>query len=232
MLRPREQYSVHGPSTLSDEVLLAVVIGTGVASGRGRSSAQEIGRQVLDELGGLDGLARAPVDRLARVPGLGPVRALRLHAALALGRRVDRRSAEPPPRRIQGPADAWSLLAPLVRDLEAEELHAIYLGPRGQVRAHRCLTRGSDRYTVVDPRQVYRAAIELGVPRVLVAHNHPSGDPCPSGPDIDVTRRLADAGRVLGIQLVDHLVLGRDGYTSLAEEGLLPGWAEGPGATG
>lgn len=218
-MRAREHYSVHGPSPLTDEALLALAIGTGVAS----HPATAIARALLDHCGDLAGVATAPVHALSTVSGMGPARAVRLHAALALGRRA-RITRQPPPRSITGPSDAWSHLAPLLEERPVEELHALYLAPRGRLLAHRGLTSGSDRYTVVDPRQVFRPAIELGAASVIVAHNHPSGDPTPSEPDVDVTRRLAAAGQVLGVALIDHLVVGRGRYTSLAEQRILPPW--------
>jgi len=223
-MRPREHYRVHGPDTLADDALLALVIGTGVRTSAGARSTLEIARDLLTRWQGLAGLHRASVQGLAGVPGLGPERAVRLHAALVTGRRACRPPAHTPPH-IRTPEEAWAALAPLLEPCETEELHALYLGPRGQLLAHRCLTRGSDRHTVVDPRQVFRTAVEVGAASVIVAHNHPSGDPTPSGPDEEVTRRLAAAGRVLGIALLDHLVLGRGTWRSLAEAGLLPAWA-------
>ncbi|MCK6506208.1 DNA repair protein RadC [Myxococcota bacterium] len=230
-MQAREHYAAHGPSPLADDALLALVLGTGVA---GRP-APAIARALLDRCDGLPGLARAPVQTLASVPGVGLARAVRVHAALALARRVDHSRRLPSPE-FSTPDDAWRFLAPRMEDAEVEELHAIYLNRRRRLLAHRALTRGSDSHTVVDPRQVFRAAVELAAAAVIVAHNHPSGDPTPSEADAEVTRRLAAAGRVLGIPLLDHLVLVRGGYTSLAEQGVLPRhapdgrvWVEQPG---
>lgn len=230
-MQPREHYVAHGPNPLADEALLALVLGTGVA---GRP-APAIARAVLDRCDGLPGLARAPVQTLASVPGVGLARAVRIHAAMALARRADS-SQRPASPIVAGPADAWRCLAPLLEGSEVEELHALYLTRRSRLLAHRALTRGSDNHTVVDPRQVFRVAVELGAAAVIVAHNHPSGDPTPSEADAEVTRRLASAGRVLGIPLIDHLVLVRGAYTSLAAQGVLPRhapdgrvWVEQPG---
>ncbi len=232
-MQAREHYAHHGPAPLSDEALLALVIGTGVATRTGHRSAERIAAALLSQHGGLRGLARASVGGLARVPGVGPARAVRLHAALALGRRACSERDGPGPPIVASPDDAWRLLRPDLEAQPAEELHALYLGVRGHLKARRCLTRGSDRNTVVDPRQVFRPAVELAASSVVVAHNHPSGDPSPSEADVEVTRRLASAGRVLGVHLVDHLVLGQGRYVSLAQEGVLRAWTRsGPSVTG
>ncbi len=219
----REHYATHGPDQASDEALLSLAIGTGVS---GRPSAL-IARDLLDRFGGLEAVSRASVHSLTLVQGLGMARAVRLHASLSLARRSARRDGPPPPT-VLSPNDAWRHFAPLLADRAEEELHGLYLGARGRVLMHRCLTRGSDRHTVVDPRQVYRPAIELGAVSVIVAHNHPSGDFSPSQPDREVTRRLANAGRVLGVALLDHIVLSSEGFTSLAESGELPSWTSEP----
>ena len=111
-----------------------------------------------------------------------------------------------------------------MRGLVQEQLHALYLDRRRYPVALRRLTQGSDRYTVVDPRQIFRTAMGVGASAVILAHNHPSGDPAPSEQDCHVTERVARAGETLDIVLLDHLVVGHRGYRSMAEEGLLPQW--------
>lgn len=201
---PREQYLSHGPEPFGDAELLALLLGTG-SGGRG---ALEIGAELLSRHDGLVGLAACDPGELATVSGVGPARAVRLHAALQLGRRSLR--SPPRPRPITTPEDAARVLAPLLAGLAHEELHGLYLDRRNRPVAHRTLTRGSDGYTVVDPRQVFRPAVRLGAHGVILAHNHPSGDPTPSAQDREVTRRVRRSGEVLGIALVDHLVIAGD----------------------
>lgn len=219
----REHYATHGPDQASDETLLALAIGTGVSG----SPPSQIARELLGRFGDLEAVTRASVHSLAQVRGFGLARAVRLHAALTLARRSSRRDGPPPPV-VLSPHDAWRHIGPLLADRTEEELHGLYLGARGKVLMHRCLTRGSDRHTVVDPRQVFRPAIERGAVSVIVAHNHPSGDPTPSAADREVTHRLAQAGRVLGVALLDHIVVSSEGFTSLAEAGELPVWGSEP----
>jgi DNA repair protein RadC len=121
-----------------------------------------------------------------------------------------------------------ALLAGPLRALEHEELHALYLDRRNRPMAVRALTRGSDAFTIVDPRQVFRPAVRLGALAVILAHNHPSGDPSPSPADLEVTRRVDRAGKVLGIRLLDHLVITAGAETSIAERGVLEAWSPAP----
>ncbi|MBW1878136.1 MAG: DNA repair protein RadC [Deltaproteobacteria bacterium] len=218
-MRPREHYRHEGPARFGDAELLALVVGTGTAD----RSALEIGAALLSHFGGLPALAGAQVADLQRQPGLGLARAVRVHAALELGRRSLHAPGDPS-HPIRSPADAHAHLGPALRGRPDEELHALYLDRRHRPRAHRMLTRGSDGFTVVDPRQVFRPAVSLGAFAVVLAHNHPSGDPTPSAQDREVTRRVAAAGRILGIALLDHLVVGDGDYVSLAEQGELPAW--------
>ncbi len=204
MSRPREHYLASGPDPFGDAELTALLVGTG-AGGR---SALEIAADLLRRHGGLAGLARCDPGELAAVPGIGPARAVRLHAALEMGRRSLRHPSPAPV--VDGPEAAARQLAPPLRGLAHEELHALYLDRRNRPVAHRRLTRGSSSYTVVDPRQVFRPAVQLGAAGVILAHNHPSGDPTPSVQDREVTRRTRRAGEVLGIHLVDHLVVAGD----------------------
>lgn len=176
---------------------------------------------LLEAFGDLPAVARAEPAAWSAVDGMGPRRTARLRAALGLATRLRR---HPGSRRapVDGPQDAHAWLAPRLVLAPVEELHALYLDRRHRPLALRALTRGSDRFTVVDPPQIYRPAVALGAAAVVLAHNHPSGDPEPSPQDREVTRRVAQAGRVLGIRLVDHLVVGADGWVSLAERGVLP----------
>lgn len=206
-------YVHHGHEHLGDVELIATVLGQG-APGLMAAAA------VLSRHGGLDGLSRADVLDLI-TPELGLAAATRLHAALVLGRRVLQASG-PRIEPILTPEAAHARMGPSLTALGAEELHALYLDRRRAPLAHRRLTRGSAQFTIVDPRQIYRPAVQLGAAAVLLAHNHPSGDPEPSAQDHQVTRRVAEAGRTLGIPLLDHLVIAGDTYTSLAARGTLP----------
>jgi len=153
------------------------------------------------------------------VVGLGQARAVRIHAACSLAQRASR--SRRPGIRVVDASTAWRVLRPGLEHLEHEELHALYLDRGGRVLHLRRLTVGNDALTIVDPRQVLRPAVQLSASSVVVAHNHPSGDPTPSREDREVTARLAHAARIVGVRLLDHLVLGAGRFVSLAEQGQL-----------
>lgn len=212
----RERYAHEGPGTLGDAEILALVLGTGVAG----TPAIGVARALLDRFGDLRCLQQAEPAELAEVHGVGDARAIRLHAAMQLGHRA--RRVGPASESVSTPLQAWQHLAPALLGLADEELHGLFLDRRRRPLALRTITRGSDAFTIVDPRQVFRLAVRLGASAVVIAHNHPSGDPEPSAQDADVTDRLARAGRVLGVPVIDHLVITDGGFVSLAERGLLP----------
>ncbi len=223
-MQPRERFTLQGPGVFGDDELLALIIGTGSRHHR----PLDIARCLLEAFGSLAGLADAEIGELTPLPGLGPARAVQLKAALIAGRR-SLLSEESRPL-IQSADDAWRQLYPHLAGRPREALAALYLSHSHRLLALRILTTGSDRHTIVDPRQVYRAAVRAEAAGVIIAHNHPSGDPTASRPDLSVTRRLAEAGVVIGVELLDHLILGAGRYVSLAEQGLLArpaSWRDG-----
>ncbi len=225
---PRETYLSSGPTRTGDAELVALVLGTGLPG----KSALCLASDVLQRFGDLRGVATASVHELCDIKGLGPARAVRLHAALHAGRRSLVQADLGAP--VRGPTEAFAILSPVLQGLVDEELHALFLDHRRQLLAHRALTRGSDAFTVVDPRQVFRLAVGCRASAIILAHNHPSGDPTPSRQDEEVTRRVVRAGRTLGIPLLDHLVVAGPRYVSLAQAGGVPElgeWAADPACT-
>ena len=209
-MRAREAYSIFGPERLSDDQLLALVLGTA----SGPVTPLDMARQVLDRFGGLRGVAHAPVTALCQVPGIGPARAVRIHAGLAAGRRI----AQPSPptgHPIDSPHLAWAWLRGGLEDLPHEELHALYLDRALHPLALQRLSRGGKGGTVADPLLVFGPAMRCDASAVLLAHNHPSGDPTPSEQDRRLTRRLREVGHLLGTPLLDHLVLVPGAYVSI-----------------
>ncbi|MBN1335089.1 MAG: DNA repair protein RadC [Deltaproteobacteria bacterium] len=215
-MRPRERYTLAGPDGFGDAELVALILGTGLPGRSARSVAQAL----LDDAGGLAGLVVQPVGALSRVAGVGPARAVRIHAALSLGRRA-LAAADPPADPVRCDVDAVRWFTPRLAALPHEELHGLLLDRRQRVRGYRVLTRGTDGHTIVDPRQVLREALLAGAAGVIVAHNHPSGDPTPSAADVEVTIRLEEAARLVGVDLVDHIVIAGANWRSLRGEGLL-----------
>lgn len=212
----RERYLHDGPSPLGDAEILALVLGTGTQG----TPAIGVARGLLDRFGGVGALLQAEPAELAEAHGIGRARAIQLHAALELGRRA--RRVEALGRPVTTPDEAYAILGPPLHGLEDEELHALFLDRRRRVVVHRALTRGSHAFTIVDARQIFRLAVRTAASAVVLAHNHPSGDPEPSAQDRDVTHAIARAGKVLGVPLLDHLVVTDSGYTSMAERGHVP----------
>ena len=215
--RPRERLRTLGPHALSAAELLAVVVGSGTGGG----SALDVAWRVLDHAGGsLRRVASEPVASLTAVRGVGEARALAVHAALELGRRLalEARDDGIP---IRSPHDVWQLFAPRLQDLPVEEFHVAILDAQHRLERDVLVTRGILNSSLVHPREVFREAIAERAAAIVLVHNHPSGDPTPSSDDRAVTEQLVAAGRLLDIPVHDHVIVGRGRYTSFAEAGLL-----------
>lgn len=212
--RPREKLGRLGAGGLGDNELLATVLGHGVP----RTGALELANIVLTAVGGLHGLARATVDDLTQIPGIGSARAAQLLAAVEAGRRTLVRERE---ERLQigSPADAATLLLPEYGAKSVEHFGVVLLDTKHRVLRTTVLSVGTLDASIVHPRDVYREAARGGAAAVVVFHNHPSGDPCPSPDDVALTRNLVRAGELLGITLVDHIILAENRFYSLRAEG-------------
>jgi DNA repair protein RadC len=199
-----------GTGALATTELLALVLGTADAPG--------LAEELLDRFGSLHQLARASKAQLMRVRGIGEAQAGRLVAVMELGRRLQAPPADERPR-ITSPGDAARLLEPRLRDLEQEELHVVLLDTRNRVLGIRAVYRGSLNTSMVRIAEIFRPAVEAPAAAIVVAHNHPSMDASPSPEDVNVTRQIVQAGKLLDIDVLDHLIIGRT-YVSLKERGL------------
>lgn len=215
--RPRERLHAAGAHALSTRELLGLLIGSGTETG---SAVDVAGALLHASDGSLRRVAMLSLKDVQRVPGIGPAVAARILAAMELGRRMARETAAERPR-IQGPADVYELCAPGLRDLLQEEFRILLLNTQHAVIREMLITRGTLDASVVHPREVFRAAISESAAAVILVHNHPSGDPAPSREDRDVTDQLAAAGRLVGIPVLDHVVVGDGRYVSFVEMGLL-----------
>ncbi|MCS7172204.1 MAG: DNA repair protein RadC [Armatimonadetes bacterium] len=213
--RPRERLQSEGPEGVGIRELLAVVLCTGT---RGVSALQ-LADRLLARFGGLQGLSRARVEELCRVEGMGPAKAAVLVAALELGRRA--RLVDPSERPvIRCAQDAARVVRMKLEGREQEHFCVLLLNTRHEVVGVVETARGGLNGASVCAREVFREAVRRGAHAVILAHNHPSGNPEPSPEDIRLTERLREAGALLGIAVLDHLVIGDDRYTSLRERGL------------
>ncbi len=213
--RPRERLLHVGETAVSTAELLAIIIRTG----SGGNSVLRLAEQLLVEFRSLPGLARATIAELTAVKGIGPAKAVEIKAALELGRRLMASAPEEKPR-ITTPADAANLLMSEMMFLDQEHLRVLLLDTRNRVLKMPTVYIGSLNTSVVRVGELFRPAIRANAAAIIVAHNHPSGDPSPSSEDIHVTRQLVKAGQLLDIAVLDHVIIGHQKYVSLKERGL------------
>jgi DNA repair protein RadC len=216
--RPRERLLAKGPEALSDAHLLAILLRTG----RRDSSAVHVAIELLERMGGLGGLAACGTEELCTIPGVGPAKAAQLKAALALGRR----SLAVPlstGTRISSSGDLYKHFHPLLRDVKHELFKVVLLDAKNTVIKEATVSEGSLTLSIVHPREVFAMAVRESAAAVIFLHNHPSGDPAPSSEDRQLTHRLVEAGRLLGIRVLDHVIIGDGRYVSFSDEGWLTG---------
>jgi DNA repair protein RadC len=208
----RERLFKLGASALTDPELLSMLLGMG-------ARAHELAEGILSRSGGLKPLLLMDPLELSAQPGLGPVRTAQVLAALELGRRAQRTTERRP--KLRTPKEIHGYLFPILSALRREVFHVLCFNPRNVLLADVRVAEGTMNTCPVDPREVYAAALTTRASAIVLAHNHPSGDPEPSVQDLSLTVQLADAGRLLGIKVLDHLIVGDGAYVSLMERGFL-----------
>ena len=218
--RPREKLAASGPAALSDGELIAILLRTGVAG----KNAVEVAQELLSKFGSLAGLARCDVRQLAAIKGVGPAKAVQLAAAFALGARLARETVSR--SQVDTAALVYELLGAEMRALDKESLRVLLLDTRLRLKHSEEVSLGSVNESIAHPREIFRPAIVHSAYGIILAHNHPSGDPSPSEADRRLTRRVAEAGVLLQIKLIDHIIIGspetgRLPYYSFREGGLL-----------
>ncbi|MGQ0810562.1 MAG: RadC family protein [Nitrospiraceae bacterium] len=220
--RPRERLLQEGPEVLSDAQLLAILLRVG----RQDASAVQVAMELLRHLKSLQALANCGCEELCSVPGIGPAKAAQLKAALELGKRV---LAAPlsSGMRIGSSLDLFKHYAPRLRDLRHEIFKVILLDAKHSIIRDETVSEGSLTLSIVHPREVFNLAVRESAAAVIFLHNHPSGDPTPSQEDRLLTTRLVSGGELLGIQVLDHLIVGDGRYISFADQG----WLQGAGLT-
>lgn len=213
--RPRERLLRHGPEVLGDAELIAIVLRSGMPG----ENVVDMARGLVASLGGLAGLVRADPKALQRVRGLGPAKAAQLSAAVELGRRVQRIDPDERPQLLS-PEAVFALLGPRLLGQTKEWLYALALDTRGRlVGAISPVLGGSVNAVNVRAAEVFREAIVVEAVSIILAHNHPSGDPRPSAQDVAVTKTLIAAGELLDLAVLDHVVIGQKSFVSLQREG-------------
>jgi DNA repair protein RadC len=213
--RPRERLARLGAQSLSNAELLAILLRVGVPG----ENAVQVGQRLLQTFGGISGLRRASFDEVCAQHGLAEAKTAQIKAAIELGHRMTLESPEERPS-VNSPADAAALVQYEMSALEQEELRVILLNTRNRVQKIEAVYRGSLNTSQVRVGEVFKAAIRVNAAAIIVVHNHPSGDPTPSPDDLAITRAIVEAGKLLDVQVLDHLVIGQGRFVSLKERGL------------
>ena len=215
--RPREKLLIKGKGALSDAELIAILI----ASGNREESAVELSKRILQSLGNnLNRLAKLSVNDLVKFKGIGEAKAISIIASLELGRR--RRSADILEKdKIRGSKDAFQILQLKLEDLPHEEFWVMLLNRANKVIDTKLVGRGGVSSTIVDSKVLFSFALESLASGIILAHNHPSGNLKPSNSDIRLTKKIVDAGKIMEVPILDHIIVGDNDYFSFADEGLI-----------
>ena len=213
--RPRERLAALGPQALTNAELIAILLRVGVKG----ENAVAMGQRLLKTFGGLSGLHRAPLSELKKQHGLGEAKAAQIKAAIELGRRLTLESPEERPT-VNSPADAAALVMYEMSALEQEHLRVILLDRRNRLLETVEIYKGSVNSSQVRVGEIFKEAIRKNASALIVIHNHPSGDPTPSPDDVAVTRAIVQAGKLLDVDVLDHMVIGQGKWVSLKERGL------------
>ncbi|CAI9396912.1 DNA repair protein RadC [Niallia circulans] len=212
--RPRERFIKQGPESLANHELIALLIQTGSKN----ESVLTLANKLLIHFDGLRLLKDASLDELKAIKGIGTAKAIQLMAAIELGRRVS--NLEFTDRYcIRSPEDAAKYMMNEMRFLTQEHFVCLYLNTKNQVMHKQVVFIGSLNASIVHPREVYKEAFRRSAASIICLHNHPSGDPSPSREDIEVTKRLVECGKIIGIDLLDHIIIGENKFISLKEKG-------------
>lgn len=215
--RPREKFAKYGSKTLSNAELIGILIGTGTRN----KSAVDVARDVLAVCdNNLNKLARLTIANLCKVDGIGPAKAITILTAVELGGRRNAEKIEHQ-KKIGSSHDAYTFMAHRLADKSYEEFWVILLNRSNGILKEYCISEGSVSGTVADPRKIYKIAIDEGASNLILCHNHPSGNLQPSESDIRLTQKVKEAGKMLDIQVLDHIIIALGGYYSFADEGRL-----------
>lgn len=216
--KPKERFVSQGPNSLSNSELLAILINTG----RKGFSSVELAQEVVKHSRDLKQLSNVSLHELQAIKGIGAHKAIVLKAAFELGRRMNSQSLNDKVF-IKSPHDVLMYLEGRMTDLEQEHFVALFLNSKNQIIHEKTLFIGTLNASLVHPREVFKEAVKCAAHAIIVAHNHPSGDPTQSKEDIRTTKRLCECGVAIGIELLDHIIIGQQRFVSLSEEGYIDG---------
>ncbi len=211
--RPRERLLKYGPEALSNAELLAIILRTGSQ----KENVINMCSRIFSEYN-IKQLSQANLSKLMQIHGIGAAKAAQIAAVFELARKLEGYT-DGPKRKIRSPSDVYSLLYPRMREHKREKLVALLLDTKNQVLREEIVSIGSLNANIVHPREVFKTALMESCASVILSHNHPSGDPTPSREDVSVTEKLVEGGKLLGIDVLDHVVIGEGRYVSLKDEG-------------
>jgi DNA repair protein RadC len=214
--RPRERLKQFGPEALSAQELLALIIGRGVS----KKSVMTIAQELLIKFGNIKAISEATIEELSQIKGIGFAKAVQIKACFELGKRKD---LEPELKDfdIKDPQSVIKAIRASIKDKAKEHFKLIFLNARNKILGISTISIGSLNASIVHPREVFKDAIMHNAYSVVLAHNHPSGDPEPSENDIKMTKKLVESGKILGIEVIDHIIVGKNEFCSFKERGLL-----------
>lgn len=212
--RPRERLLRQGAESLSNQELLAILLRTGTKE----ESVLVLANRVLNVFERLHHLKHATIEEMMAIKGIGEVKAIQLMAAVELGRRLAQKHNDEK-FTIRSPQDAATYLMPDMTSLNQEHFVVLFLNIKNQIVHKQTIFIGSLNASIVHPREIFREAVKRSAASIICAHNHPSGVPTPSTEDIEVTKRIVEAGYIIGIELIDHVIIGDHQYISLKEKG-------------
>ena len=214
--RPRERLQKFGAEALSGQELLALVIGRGIP----KKSVMNIAQELLARFGNIKAISQATIEELSQIKGIGLAKAAQIKACFELGKRED---LEPELKNfdIKDPEAVVKAIRASIKDKAKEHFKLILLNPRNKIIGISTISIGTLNASLVHPREVFKDAIMHTAASVVLAHNHPSGDPEPSEDDITITKRLIEAGKILGIEVMDHIIIAKNGFFSFKEKGLI-----------
>ena len=214
--RPRERLQKFGAEALSAQELLALVIGRGIP----KKSVMNIAQELLAKFGNVKAIGQATIEELSQIKGIGLAKAAQIKASFELGRREE---LEPELKNfdIKDPESVVKAIRASIKDKAKEHFKLILLNPRNKIIGISTISIGTLNASLVHPREVFKDAIMHTAASVVLAHNHPSGDPEPSEDDITITKRLIEAGKILGVEVIDHIIVGKNGFFSFKEKGLI-----------
>jgi len=213
--RPRERLVKFGEQALSSQELLQIILGRGVAGESVAVTAQKL----LSQFGSLQKLAEAGIEELSSIKGIGLAKATQIKAAFEIGRRLSTQTPAYKSKELTDPEKVYQLIKSKIKDYHKEHFYIIALNSRNHSIAE--VSIGSLNASIVHPREVFAEAIKSKAASVIFAHNHPSGDPEPSEDDLEMTKRLVEAGKILGIEVVDHIIITKTGFVSFKEKKLI-----------